>query len=30
MAHPFTLAHGAARLAEVVFGGIAYGLASRW
>ncbi len=26
MAHPFTLAHGAARLAEVVFGGIGYGL----
>ena len=26
MAHPFTYAHGAARLAEVVIGGIAYGL----
>jgi Na+/H+ antiporter len=26
MAHPFTLAHGAARLAEVVLGGVAYGL----
>jgi Na+/H+ antiporter len=26
MAHPFTLAHGAARLAEVVLGGIGYGL----
>jgi monovalent cation/hydrogen antiporter len=26
MAHPFTLGHGLARLAEVVLGGIAYGL----
>src|SRR5262249_45309036 len=26
MAHPFTFAHGAARLVEVVLGGIAYGL----
>jgi len=26
MAHPFTVAHGAARLAEVVLGGIGYGL----
>jgi Na+/H+ antiporter len=26
MAHPFTFAHGATRLAEVVVGGIAYGL----
>jgi len=26
MAHPFTLAHGVARLAEVVLGGIAYGV----
>jgi monovalent cation/hydrogen antiporter len=26
MAHPFTFAHGAARLAEVVLGGIGYGL----
>jgi CPA1 family monovalent cation:H+ antiporter len=26
MAHPFTLAHGVLRLAEVVLGGIAYGL----
>lgn len=27
MAHPFTFAHGALRLAEVVLGGVAYGLA---
>jgi Na+/H+ antiporter len=28
MAHPFTVGHAVARLAEVVFGGVAYGLAA--
>jgi Na+/H+ antiporter len=30
MAQPFTVAHGVVRLAEVVFGGIAYGLVVAW
>jgi monovalent cation/hydrogen antiporter len=30
MAEPFTIAHGVVRLIEVVFGGIAYGLAVAW